>query len=96
MIKYGVLRKINRSEWGMPAFTVLKKDGITIRFIADLRELNKRIKQKPFPIPKIQELLLKLEKFQYGTALGLKMGYYNIKISADSSKLCTVVFPWGK
>ena len=96
LVKYGVLRKINHSEWGMPAFTITKKDGITLQSIADLRELNKRIKQKPFPIPKIQELLLKLKKFRYGTSLDLNMGYYNIQLSPESSKLCTVVFPWGK
>ena len=60
--QYGVLRKINRSEWGMPSFTIVKKDGVTLRSIADLRELNKRLKRKPYPIPKIQELLLKLKK----------------------------------
>jgi hypothetical protein len=33
-------------------FTVSKKDG-TLRYIADLREVNKRIRRKPYPIPKI-------------------------------------------
>ena len=93
---YGVLRKINHSEWGMPSFTIVKKDGITLRSIADLRELNKRIKRKPYPIPKIQELLLKLKKFKFGTSLDLNMGYYHILLSPNSSKMCTVVFPWGK
>jgi hypothetical protein len=68
MCSYGVLRKVNRSEWGFPAFTIPKKDG-TLRSIADLRELNKRIKRKPFPIPKIQDLLQKLEGFMYATSL---------------------------
>ena len=94
--KYKVLRKINDSEWGMPSFTIVKKDGVTLRSIADLRELNKRIKRKPFPLPKIQELLLKLENFQYGTSLDLNMGYYHILLSPQSARMCTVVFPWGK
>ena len=96
MVKYKVLRKIHDSEWGMPAFIIPKKDGITIRSIADLRELNKRIKRKPFPIPKIQDLLLKLEHFQYGTSLDLNMGYYNIHLDLESQKMCVIVFPWGK
>jgi len=94
--KYGVLRRINHSEWGMPSFTIPKKDGITLRSIADLRELNKRIKRKPFPIPKIQELLLKLEDFTFGTSLDLNMGYYHIVLTPESARMCTVVFPWGK
>jgi hypothetical protein len=32
-------------------------------FISNFHELNKRIQRKPFPIPKIQDLLLKLEGF---------------------------------
>ena len=62
----GVLQKVNRSEWAAPTFIIPKKNG-TVRFISDFRKLNKRIKRKPFPIPKIQDLLLKLEGFQYGT-----------------------------
>ena len=62
LIGFGVLRKINDSEWGSPMFTVPKPDT-TLRTVADLRELNKRIKRKPFPLPKIQELLQKLQGF---------------------------------
>ena len=64
--KIGVLRKTNRSEWGAPAFVIPKKDR-TVRFITDFRELNKRILRKPYPIPRIQDLLLKLEGFTYAT-----------------------------
>jgi hypothetical protein len=74
LCKIGVLRKINRSEWGSPTFIIPKKDG-TLRFISDFQELNKRIKRKPFPLPKIQDLLLKLEGFQYATSLDLNMAY---------------------
>jgi hypothetical protein len=34
----------------------------------DFRKLNKCIKRKPFPIPKIQDMLLKLEGFQWATS----------------------------
>jgi transposase InsO family protein len=93
--KLNVLRKINRSEWGSPMFTIPKKDG-TLRSIADFRELNKRIKRKPFPIPKIQDMLLKLEGFKYATSLDLNMGYYHIELTPFAASLCTVVLPWGK
>jgi len=95
LIRVGVLKKVNRSEWAAPTFIIPKKDK-TVRFISDFRELNKRIIRKPFPIPKIQDLLLKLEGFRYGTALDLNMGYYHIELSPDSKRLCTIVLPWGK
>ena len=67
-----------------------------MRFILDFRELNKCIKCKPFPIPKIQDLLLKLEGFQHATSLNLNMGYYHIELMPFSKSLCTIVTPLGK
>jgi hypothetical protein len=95
LVKIGVLKKVNRSEWAFPSFIIPKKDK-TVRFINDLRELNKRIRRMPFPLPKIQDLLLKMEGFTYATALDLNMGYYHIRLDAASKRLCTLVFPWGK
>ena len=93
--QFGVLRKINRSEWASPMFTIPKPDG-SLRSLADLRELNKRIKRKPYPLPKISDLLQKLEGFTWATSLDLNMGYYHLTLTPDASKLCTVVLPWGK
>ena len=61
-------------------------------FISDFHELNKCIKCKPFPIPKIQDLLLKLEGFQHATSLDLNMGYYHIELMPFSKRLCTIVY----
>ena len=95
LVEYGVLRKVNRSEWACPMFTIAKPDG-SLRSLADLRELNKRIKRKPFPLPKINDLLQKLEGFHFATSLDLNMGYYHIELTPNSARLCTIVLPWGK
>ena len=42
------------------------------------------------------EMLLKLEGFKYATSLDLNMGYYYIRLSKNSSNLCTIVLPWEK
>jgi hypothetical protein len=49
-------------------FSNFKKDA-TIWFISNFCKFNKRIKQKPYLIPKIQDLLLKLKGFQYAMTL---------------------------
>ena len=95
LVELGVLKRVNRSEWGAPTFIIPKKDG-TVRFISDFRELNKVIKRKPYPLPRIQDLLLKLEGFQHATSLDLNMGYYHVELSPHSRELCTIVLPWGK
>ena len=75
-----------------PSFMISKKNEI-VCFSSDVRDLNKIIKRKPFPIPKIQDLLLKLKGFKYATSLDLNMGYYHIKLCLFSKKLCTIVLP---
>ena len=95
LVQFGVLRKVNQSEWASPAFTISKPDG-SLRSLTDNRAINKVLKRYPYPLPKIQDILQKLEGFQWATALDLTMGYYHIRLSPFSSKLCTVIFPWGK
>jgi hypothetical protein len=41
-------------------------------------------------------VLQELEGFSYATALDLNMGYYTIRLDPDASKICTIIFPWGK
>ena len=95
LCEYGVLRKINNSEWACPMFTIAKPDG-SLRSLADLREVNKVIKRKPYPLPKITDMLQKLEGFMYATSLDLNMGYYHMVLTPFSRRLCTIVLPWGK
>ena len=52
--------------------------------------------QKPFPLHKNSTVLQELEGFTLAMALDLNMGYYTIRLDPDSSKICTIIFPWGK
>ena len=45
LVEYGVLRNVNRSEWGSPMFTIVKPDS-SLRSLADLRKLNTQIFKK--------------------------------------------------
>jgi len=101
LVKLGVLKLIQESEWAFPSFIIPKKSKIpgkpgTVRFLSDLRELNKRIIRKPYPLPKIATVLQELEGFMYATALDLNMGYYTLRLSLATSEMCTIIFPWGK
>ena len=94
----GVMENNRESEWGAPTFFQPKKKGNvgSMRVLTDFRRLNAVLKRHPFPLPKISDLLLKLQGFKYATALDLSMGYYHIPLSENSQKLCTTVLPWGK
>ena len=47
-------------------------------------------------MPKISTVLQELEGFTFATALDLNMGYYTIRLDPDASRICTIIFPWGK
>ena len=32
----------------------------------------------------------------FATSLDLNMGYYIIRLDPDASRICTIIFPWGK
>jgi len=94
LIKIGVLKKVNRSEWAAPTFVIPKKDG-SVRFTSDFRELNKRTLRKPHPIPNIQDMLLNLEGFQWATSLDLNMGHCHVRLDPASEQLCAVALSFG-
>jgi hypothetical protein len=95
LCKLGVLERQPASEWALPSFIIPKKDR-TVRFLSNFWEINKRLVQKSFPIPKISTVLQELEEFTFATALDLNMGYYTIRLDPDASKICTTTFTWGK
>jgi hypothetical protein len=95
LCQLGVLERQPASEWASLFFIIPKKDK-TVRFSSDFWEVNERLVRKPFPIPKISMVLQEVEGFSYATTLDLNMGYYTIRLDPDASKICTIIFPWGK
>ena len=54
IVEIGVLKPIQESEWAFPSFIIPKKSKdpekpgtVTVRFLSNLRELNKPIIRKP-------------------------------------------------
>jgi len=95
MVKLGIMKWEGESEWAFPSF-IIPKSNQTVRFISDFRELNKLLKRKPWPLPKIVDTLQQLEGFTYASQLDLNMGYYTIRLDDPSAKICTIILPWGK
>jgi hypothetical protein len=90
-----VFNRSSDSEWAAPTFIQAKKTG-DVRILTDFRRLNAQIKRKPFPLPKISDILRKLSGFKYATAIDLRMGYYHIPLDLEAQQLCTTILPWGK
>jgi len=95
LVEIGVLEEVCLSEWGSPTFIIPKKQG-TVRFISNFRKLEAKIKRKPYPIPRISNVLQQLEGFQHATTLDLNMGYHTVSIGLGSRDLTTIVTEFGK
>ena len=91
----GVLSTTQKSQYGTPIFIIPKKE-VTMRFILDYHYLNHKIVRNPHPLPRIGEMMQKMEGLQYYTSLNLNMGYYTMEISPEICHLTTIVTYFGK
>ena len=78
LVLLGEIEISNNSEWGVLSFALPKPKSNRVRFLSDFRNLNKPLKREPYPMPKINKILLRLEGFQCATSLYLNMVYCHI------------------
>ena len=94
-MKLGFLEESNDSKWVAPSFAQPKAKTYHVRLLIYFWHLNRQLKYKPYLMPKIREMLLNLEGFQYAVSVYLNMGYYHIRISDQAINLCTIILPSG-
>jgi hypothetical protein len=56
LVALEVLKSCSDSEWAAPTFIIPKKNG-TVSFISIFRRLKEELKRRPYPIPKIAQML---------------------------------------
>lgn len=90
LLKNDIIEKISYSDWGSPIVPVVKKDG-SIRICGDYSAtINKESKLEPYPIPTLDNLLLKLSNGKRFTKLDLSQAYHQLELAPESRKFTCV------
>ncbi|KAL0878513.1 hypothetical protein ABMA27_003602 [Loxostege sticticalis] len=92
----GVICRVEEpTSWVSPLVIVSKKNG-QIRLCIDTRHLNMAIMRPHYQFPTLNEIRSALVGAKYFSTLDANKGYWMLKLSEASSKLCTFITPFGR
>ena len=80
----------------MNSVVIARKANGNPRLCLDLKPLNKALKRYHFPMPVIEDILPDLGKAKIFTKVDCKDGYWQIKLTEESSLLTTFATPFGR
>ena len=79
-IQEGIIRPSN-SEWSAPMILVPKKETGSLRPVVDYRSLNDVIRKDNYPLPRIDDLLDRLQGSKVFSVMDLKSGYHQVRVN---------------
>ncbi|XP_055715454.1 uncharacterized protein K02A2.6-like [Phlebotomus papatasi] len=95
MVDDKVTVKENEATDAVSPMVVVRRRG-KIRICIDLTDVNKNIKRRHYPLTGIDQVAANVSKSRYFTILDCKKGFWQIRLSEKTSKLCTFATPWGR
>ena len=93
MLQKGWIKE-STSEYGHPLLFVKKKDG-TMCMCVDFCGLNANTRVERYPIPRIDNLMDRMNGAQVFSAIDLRAGYHQMRIKDDHTHFTAFVSRWG-
>ncbi|KFD49043.1 hypothetical protein M513_10091 [Trichuris suis] len=91
----GIWKPVPTSQWAAPIVVVKKASG-GIRICGDFKvTVNPQLEVNQFPIPRLEELLVKLQHGRHFSKIDLADAYLQIELDEESKKLMVVNTPFG-
>ena len=92
----GIIASVDEpTDWVHNLVITEKRNG-SLRIFLDPRPLNKAIKRERYEIPTPADVQSQLGDKQIFTVIYMKDGYWHVKLTEESSHLCTFHTPWGR
>ena len=92
----GVIKKQTEPTDWVNSMVVVPKPNGKVRICIDLRDLNKVVLREHYPMKTIEDILLEIPEAKVFSKLDAVSGYWQIKLSPESQKLCTFNTPLGR
>ncbi|XP_028163909.1 uncharacterized protein K02A2.6-like [Ostrinia furnacalis] len=90
LVKLGILKPVEHSEYASPIVPVLKKNG-SVRICADYSAtINKQLLVEQYPLPTVSELFSKLHGGQQFSKLDLSMAYNQFLLDEESQNITCI------
>lgn len=90
LIKNNIIESVPYSDWGTPIVPVIKKDG-SVRICGDYKvTLNQQIKVDSFPLPRVEDLLARVQGGEQFSKIDLSHAYQQLLLDDSSKDLTTI------
>ncbi len=97
MVEQGIAVPVEEpTDWVSSLVIVEKPKSNSLRICLDPRDLNKAIKREYHPMPTLDDITAKLAGATCFSVLDARSGYWQIKLTEESSLLLTFNTPFGR
>ena len=90
-----VIKQTEPTPWVNSMVSVAKSNG-KVRLCIDPRDLNVAIQREHFPMKTIEDVLAELPDAKVFSKLDATSGFWQLRLDAESTKLCTFNSPFGR
>ncbi|XP_060084332.1 uncharacterized protein K02A2.6-like [Ylistrum balloti] len=90
-----IVKQTEPTQWVNSMVTVTKPNG-KIRICIDPSDLNQGIQREHYPMKTIDDIIAEIPNANVFSKLDARSGFWQLKLDAESTKLCTFNTPFGR
>ena len=94
-VERGILEKVEEQTVWVSQMAVVRKSNGKMRICIDPYSLNKVLVRERYKLPTFEDILPELHNAKIFTKLDVKKAFYHVKLTEESSKLTTMITPFG-